>query len=693
MKLAQRGYHRFSRLTDFLIYIIIPIVVLQAKVNEVNAARLVSNTIISDFKYNMSVKYCNGFVKCSMSAYSLCFNEMRRNALQRSDTFVKGTSARKKTRSRIVKCGGRVSLHSGVVVMILLALAGDVHANPGPMTCDQATATTTPIGLTLFCMNARSIAGAERLAAFNLQFCENSEADIICLTETWLHENIFENEILDCSQYTVHRKDRQLQGTHREKTRQGGGRAWGGVLTAVSSRYRCRRVEESECNIDSTEIVWVEVFLPSNVSLYIGCAYLPPKPPINLVEYLHLSVSRIQRLARPQDNIVLCGDFNFPDIMWQKCTDYPDILTPVLSGSTNAEMAADFLDTINELDLHQQVPFPTRGANFLDLLFTSNLDFTMTVSHSESAIKSDHSAFTCNIVPPSTRTTHQKRKQVTKYNWNKADLNQLNKLLQKCQWDSLNETDDVNKKCQTFYNLLGKAIEESVPKVKTNIMKYPPWFDREVIKSLNDKNRSFREWKRTDEESKRFQFQSKRTIFKKLVQRKHKEYLKKIDCEISKNPNRLWGYIRRKTKTRRIPTEVEHLGVRASNSDTCCQLFSDYFLSTFQPKSSATTHLPEAPQYGNDSLSSFTISSAEVEQCLKNLDNNKSPGPDSIPIKALKYCYKSLSPPLTAIFNHSIKSGIFPNKWKNAYVTPVLKKGSRYKVINYRPISLLSVLS
>jgi hypothetical protein len=219
------------------------------------------------------------------------------------------------------------------------------------------------------------------------------------------------------------------------------------------------------------------------------------------------------------------------------------------------------------------------------------------------------------------------------------------------------------------------------------------WFNRDVIFALKDKNRAFRKWKKTKSEGDMIGFHDKRKLFKKAKHNGFKQYLKQVDAEVKNNPKRLWGYIRSKTKTRRIPTEVEHLGVKASNIDTGCQLFSDYFLSTFQPKSDVTTHLPEAPQYGDESLSSFTISSAEVEQCLNNLDNNKSPGPDSIPIKVLKYCSKSLSPPLTAIFNHSIKSGTFPNKWKNAYVTPVLKKGSRYKVINYRPISLLSVLS
>ena len=49
--------------------------------------------------------------------------------------------------------------------------------------------------------------------------------------------------------------------------------------------------------------------------------------------------------------------------------------------------------------------------------------------------------------------------------------------------------------------------------------------------------------------------------------------------------------------------------------------------------------------------------------------------------------------PLTIIINRSISEGIFPESWKKAIVTPVLKKGSAQEKSNYRPVSCLMVLS
>ena len=48
---------------------------------------------------------------------------------------------------------------------------------------------------------------------------------------------------------------------------------------------------------------------------------------------------------------------------------------------------------------------------------------------------------------------------------------------------------------------------------------------------------------------------------------------------------------------------------------------------------------------------------------------------------------------LTTIFNLSLNYGIFPNDWKNARVSPIYKSGEKDECGNYRPISILSVVS
>ena len=49
--------------------------------------------------------------------------------------------------------------------------------------------------------------------------------------------------------------------------------------------------------------------------------------------------------------------------------------------------------------------------------------------------------------------------------------------------------------------------------------------------------------------------------------------------------------------------------------------------------------------------------------------------------------------PITKIINMSIDSGIFPNRLKEAQVTPLLKKNDPLLKSNYRPVSILPIPS
>ena len=83
----------------------------------------------------------------------------------------------------------------------------------------------------------------------------------------------------------------------------------------------------------------------------------------------------------------------------------------------------------------------------------------------------------------------------------------------------------------------------------------------------------------------------------------------------------------------------------------------------------------------------------EIDDIISLLQNEKSTGPFSIPVKLLKVLKPYISQPLANIFNHSIILGIFPDKLKYAKVIPIHKKGSPTDPSNYRPISLLSIFS
>ena len=72
------------------------------------------------------------------------------------------------------------------------------------------------------------------------------------------------------------------------------------------------------------------------------------------------------------------------------------------------------------------------------------------------------------------------------------------------------------------------------------------------------------------------------------------------------------------------------------------------------------------------------------------MDNNSSAGVSNIPVKIIKFCVDELSPYLTELFNCCLNSGVIPDEWKMAIVTPLYKnKGDIESSDSYRGISVL----
>ena len=82
----------------------------------------------------------------------------------------------------------------------------------------------------------------------------------------------------------------------------------------------------------------------------------------------------------------------------------------------------------------------------------------------------------------------------------------------------------------------------------------------------------------------------------------------------------------------------------------------------------------------------------KVLSVLQPLDANSAAGPDNLHPILLRSCSSSLAYPLSVIFRQSLRDHCLPAPWKTSLVIPIFKKGARYNPLNYRPISLTSVI-
>ena len=94
-----------------------------------------------------------------------------------------------------------------------------------------------------------------------------------------------------------------------------------------------------------------------------------------------------------------------------------------------------------------------------------------------------------------------------------------------------------------------------------------------------------------------------------------------------------------------------------------------------------------------DSFNLVTVSENTILNILKNTDVSKAAGLDNPSGCFLKDGTEVLAKYITNLCNLSITSGEFPHSCKIPKLKPIYKEGSLTEVSNYRPISLLPLIS
>ena len=119
-----------------------------------------------------------------------------------------------------------------------------------------------------------------------------------------------------------------------------------------------------------------------------------------------------------------------------------------------------------------------------------------------------------------------------------------------------------------------------------------------------------------------------------------------------------------------------------------------HFSSVFTREDTSSLPVPETNFNGSEEekLGQLIVTPEVVASKINNMKENKSPGVDGLSPKILKETVEQISKPLAHVFNMSLQEGIVPLEWKEANIIPLFKKGSRNKSVNYRPVSLTSVI-
>lgn len=155
-------------------------------------------------------------------------------------------------------------------------------------------------GMLIYYQNVRGLRTKSVLFYNEVLLCEH---DIICLTETWLSDDVVSEELFP-SEYTVFRSDRNFQLTNHSRGR--------GVLIASRDGVRVSRVNTDDFRnlVPNIDVVCCKVHNLSKSGKYVilMIVYIPPSISINELELFIDVCENLNCLY--ENDILVISDFN-----------------------------------------------------------------------------------------------------------------------------------------------------------------------------------------------------------------------------------------------------------------------------------------------------------------------------------------------------------------------------------------------
>lgn len=281
--------------------------------------------------------------------------------------------------------------------------------------------------------------------------------------------------------------------------------------------------------------------------------------------------------------------------------------------------------------------------------------------------------------------------------YNKADFVGFRKSLSAVDWSYCFETDDVNVACdrwsETFLNTARSHIPNKVVLVRP---KDSPWYTNELRRFKRKVNRLFNNTKKNPSQHNWDRYINVRNEYRTALNEAHNKYESDTAKSLteSRNTKQWWSVIKSmlgKGADDSYPP-LEHNGKQINDNSDKASLFNTFFLSHCKLDTSQA-ELPRFNSKTDIKLSEIVITEKEVIDQIKCLETKKASGHDGISSRMIKEAGFSIVTSLTKLLNMSLEKGIFPDSWKKANVIPLHKKGEKNDVNNFRPVSVLPIVS
>ena len=438
------------------------------------------------------------------------------------------------------------------------------------------------------------------------------------------------------------------------------------------------------------ESLFIEIQRKSGANVVVGEVYRVPGT--NEVDFINCYESIVKKVKDEHKKIIIGTDQNL---------DYLKI-----NSHRNTQKFFELNLTNNLLPtIFKPTRVTNTSATLIDNIYVDTEIGCNTTSHILTTDVSDH--FLCLTLIHDFKLN----KSVTycsRRNINDSTLRNIKGALSNNDWNCLNDM-TLNDACTLLNDKISEAIDFYAPlKHLTYNKKYKkrdPWY------TVGLKTSSVKCWKmykqvlnKPHDSAEYIAYKKYRNLYNNLRRKAKFQYTYNLISACRNDCKKMWGILNRITgkvsKKDTLPDEIIVNGTKVSNQMTISNAFAKYYSEigkcmsenieqqgpTFDPTSNITNRV-------NESCYFFPTTYQEIEHLIKGLKSKNSKGHDELTNTILKSVYPSIINALFIIFNKSLSTGTVPDCMKLAIVKPLYKAKSVFEINNYRPISLLPVMS
>ena len=480
--------------------------------------------------------------------------------------------------------------------------------------------------------------------------------DFAILSETWLKPSI-PNRLLVFPGYTLKRADRSTKPLGH-----------GGVATLFRDSYVCKtiRVTSSDDPVCKLESLWSLFTWSTNRRLIIAALYRPPRRTISALD----------------------ADFTLLEQQYQDVlVSYPDCHV-LLAGDLNCDWLAEgpskrfLVDFVTKYSLFHHISEPTfSSGSAIDVIIT-NRD-TVTRKGTRFCHFSPHLFTRVMIDVP--RFRHKPR-VVDCRSFKRFSLHDFETDLLATDWSCVFAAEDTSAAWSDFIHLFNPIVNRHAPvrTVKLHNPTAPPVSDA-THQLMADRARALRMWGHGTDVY-RDANRLARAAFR-ADKRRH------IGHRLSEQG---------RTSVWRCVGEVvgSKKGAAVVPPSVSAEAMNDFFVhvgprvaAELAAQGTPPALPPRLPRVGACAFRLNPITITTLHNIISTMKNSPSRGSDGLCIRVIKLSFNSISHVLLHLVNSCLISNVIPEAWKHSLVHPIPKSGDPADPSNYRPISIIPVIS